>query len=149
MNREIEPNHLEQMELANGMLDAFIQRRDMYPKQLDDGSYVCIKKPLTLEHIAAHLQGKLTIGAYVLNPDSLARYVVFDGDDDAQLQSLIQLQNGLNVEGLPTYLEASRRGGHLWIFFEQPVSGILARQFGAGLIDRYHLPKDGILPQTG
>jgi len=39
-----------------------------------------------------------------------------------------------------SYLECSRRGGHLWLFFDKPVPGVDARSFGKGLIASHGLP---------
>lgn len=46
------------------------------------------------------------------------------------------------LRGEPSYKERSRRGGHLWFFFEQPVLGMDARKFGKGLIAAHKLPVD-------
>jgi hypothetical protein len=35
----------------------FIQRWDLYARQLDDGSYVCVHEPLNVSHLFAHLRG--------------------------------------------------------------------------------------------
>jgi hypothetical protein len=34
----------------------FIQRRDIFASQLDDGRYICIQAPLTKKHIDLHLE---------------------------------------------------------------------------------------------
>ena len=58
----------------------FVQRWDVYSKQLDDGSYVCIREPLNVDHLYAHLRGEITLGTYVLNQESKVRFVVLDND---------------------------------------------------------------------
>ncbi len=120
--------------LADILMRTFIQRRDLYARQLDDGRYCCVRKPLQEKHLIAHLRGEITLGTYVLDPDSLARFAVIDADDDIQLARLAGMRGGLAREGIPSYLEASRRGGHLWFFFGQPVSGETARCFGKSLL---------------
>ena len=40
---------------------------------------------------------------------------------------------------IPSYLEASRRGGHLWFFFADKVPGEKARGFGMALSKKYRL----------
>ena len=56
--------------LADSLGQTFIQRRDLYARQLDDGRYLCFRKPLTDNHLVAHLQGEITLGAYVLDQNS-------------------------------------------------------------------------------
>src|SRR5574341_1086752 len=67
----------------------FIQRWDVYPLQLDDGSYVCIHEPLTTSHILAHLRGEITLGTYLLNQDSQARFMVLDADTNEAFRQLV------------------------------------------------------------
>lgn len=64
---------------------------------------------------------------YVLGEDEQAKYTVIDADDDDSLGKLTKPQQSL---GMPSYLERSRRGGHLWFFFEEKVPGKVARNFG-------------------
>ena len=88
MKKEVEFTRAELEPLAGVLSKVFIQRRDLYARQLDDGRYVCIQRPLSPGHLVAHLKGDLTLGAYVLDPDSRARYIVFDADDETQLEKL-------------------------------------------------------------
>jgi hypothetical protein len=147
LNRELQPINVELGDLANGLLNTFIQRHDLYARQLDDGRYICIKRPLTQNHLISHLRGDITLGAYVLDQNNMARFIVFDGDDDTQLQSLIGLHTNLECEGFPSHLESSRRGGHLWIFLDQPISGKLARTFGTALKRKFSLPDMELFPK--
>jgi len=140
--KEVEISYSELPHLAEGIMNTFIQRRDLYARQMDDGRYVCIPKTLSLNHILAHLKGDITLGTYILDQSSHARFLVFDADDECQFQSLVVMASALAQPGAPSYLEASRRGGHLWLFFERPMPGKIAREFGSGLIKRFSL--DGI-----
>ena len=128
--------------LVDEFEQAFIQRWDVYPRQVDTGAYVCVKKPLTRRHIFSHLQGKITLGVYLLDQNSQARFIVIDGDDEGQFEAMAAMAASLQSRGVANYLERSRRGGHLWLFFEAPVSGAAARQFGRGLIASYGLPEE-------
>ncbi|MBT3669039.1 MAG: hypothetical protein HN547_02245, partial [Chloroflexi bacterium] len=74
--------------LASGLAETFIQRYDLYPKQLEDGSYISVKNPLTQNHILAHLRGDITIGLYLLDKESQARFIVIDADDEDQMDGL-------------------------------------------------------------
>lgn len=113
----------------------FVQRWDIYARQLNDGRYICVHEPLNVEHLCAHLRGEITLGAYCLDQKNKARFMVFDADDEEGLHQLIQLNSQLAQNGYPSYLESSRRGGHLWFFFEKPISGREARLFGRGILE--------------
>lgn len=139
MNKEIHFPQNELKSLAEGLTEIFIQRRDLYPQQMDDGSYLCIRKQLKTWHLTQHLQGELTLGTYVLDESSMAHFVVFDADDEGEMERLVAMTRILQVHNVPGYLESSRRGGHLWLFLSQPVSGKEARRFGEGLQIAYEL----------
>jgi len=120
----------------------FVQRWDIHARQLDDGRYICVHKPLNNNHLAAHLRGEITLGTYVLTAKSKARFIVMDADDDREFDDLLRLSRSIKVDEVPVHLELSRRGGHLWIFFERPVPGKDAREFGMGFMKAYRI--DGV-----
>ena len=104
------------------MDEVFIQRHDLYARQLDNGRYVCVREPLTQAHLEAHLRGDITLGTYLLDAESKGRFLVLDADDDPnwrRLQGVSKVLEGMDTE---SYLERSRRGGHLWLFFEKPLT---------------------------
>jgi hypothetical protein len=111
----------------------FVQRWDLHARQLDDGSYVCVHEPLNVGHLLDHLRGEITLGAYLLDQENRARFVVLDADDAQAWERLGQLARELADEDAPSYLEKSRRGGHLWLFLAEAVAGREVRAFGHGL----------------
>jgi hypothetical protein len=125
--------------LASGLAETFIQRYDLYPKQLEDGSYISVKNPLTQNHILAHLRGDITIGLYLLDKESQARFIVIDADDEDQMDGLFIIARSLEHHRIPSYLERSRRGGHLWFFFDEPMPAKDARLFGKGLLAAHNI----------
>jgi len=52
-----------------------------------------------------------------------------DADDGPQFERVVQLSCGLANEGVPSYLEESRSGGYLWLFFASPLPRKDARLF--------------------
>ncbi|NOH04968.1 MAG: hypothetical protein HND47_24840 [Chloroflexi bacterium] len=132
---------------ASMLAGTFIQRKDLFARQLEDGRYYCVRKPLLEKHLIAHLNGELTLGTYVLGEDNRARFAVIDADDDLQLARLANISMSLEKGGVPSYLEASRRGGHLWIFFHQPIPGQVARAFGKNLLASNGLDKIELFPK--
>jgi hypothetical protein len=98
------------------MARGFVQWWDLYARQLDDGSYVCVHEPLNVGHLLDHLRGEITLGAYVLDQEGRARFLVLDADAAQAWERLGYLARELADEDVPSYLERSRRGGQLWLF---------------------------------
>ena len=125
----------------------FVQRWDLYARQLDDGRYICVQDLLNVGHLYAHLRGEMTLGTYVLDQDSQAKFLVLDADDEPSWQCLGQLARSLAGEGVPSYLEQSRRGGHLWLFLAQAAPGLEVRNFGRGLLDAHQVEGVELFPK--
>jgi hypothetical protein len=71
--------------------------------------------------VRRHLAGEITIGVYAINPGTQrSKWVAIDADYKNALEDLLKLQYELRQDGVEPALEKSNRGGHLWIFFEQP-----------------------------
>ena len=84
--------------MACALKGRFVQRSDLHARQLGDGRYVCIRRPLSTRHLIDHLGGRNTLGAYVLDESSHARFLVLDADDDAGWQALRTLADDLQRE---------------------------------------------------
>lgn len=117
----------------------FINRWDMYHRQLPRGNYMAVYAPLQLTHLMEHVRGKLTLGAYLLDLENMVRYIVLDADNDEMWQKLSEVARQLVAEGIPCLKEESRRGGHLWFFLETPQPGAVGRSFGRGIVQQYEL----------
>lgn len=78
------------------------------------------------ETIRKHLEGKITIALYAINPATQrCKWVAIDADYKDAMEDLLKLQYHLGQDGVEAALEMSKRGGHLWILLAQPV---LARE---------------------
>ncbi len=147
MNPERQPKPEIAPELVRGYTATFIPRFDLYPIQRSDtGRYVSVKKPLNLTLVEAHLQGDLTLGAYALNGQSLAKWICLDADDKPQWDNLWRMAHRLHRQGVTSYLEPSRRGGHLWLFLS-PIPGEQARRFGLQLQAEHDLLDVELFPK--
>ena len=133
----------EIMNYAHGLSKTFIQRWDVYAEQREDGRYICIKESPTVNKMVEHLNGQVTLGAYLLDKENRARFVVIDADDGENFDKLVDVQNEI-----PSYLEDSRRGGHLWMFLEEQVPGEKAKLFGQGVLQRYGIEAESF-PKQG
>jgi hypothetical protein len=127
--------------------ERFLQRRDLYARQLDDGRYVAVYEPLEVRHLVAHLRGELTLGAYVLDAESNGRFLVLDADDEPDWRRLQALAGVLAEMGCPAYLERSRRGGHLWLFLADREPGRQIRLFGQGLLHHFGITDLELFPK--
>jgi CHC2 zinc finger len=107
----------------------FVHRWDQYAVQQRDGSYWRVTEPLSLPHLSAHLAGRWTLGTYLLDAASHCSFVVFDADEVDGLACLAELAEKLLREGIPTLLEASRRGGHLWVHLVEPAPAQVVRMW--------------------
>lgn len=116
--------------------DRFIGRQSDYALQLPTGRYRRVGFPLSLEVVEAHLTGECTIGTYLLDEQGMCFFAVFDADQENGLQLLADLRCKLAREGvpssresIPSYLEQSRRGGHLWVFLDTPAPAWAVRKW--------------------
>ncbi|MBX5458786.1 MAG: hypothetical protein IRZ31_17985 [Thermogemmatispora sp.] len=110
-------------------------RRTAYGVQRPDGRYRCVRAPLTPAVLAAHLAGRLTLGHYVLDEHGRCSYAVLDADQSDGFARLVTLHQALAAQGYPAVLEASRRGGHLWLWLDQPTPAAQVRAWLRSLVD--------------
>ena len=98
-SKEQLPHYEELVPLANALSTRFIQRQRFYARQLDDGAYMLVRRALEEKHLVAHLQGKMTLGAYVLDAQSRGRYMVLDADNELDWRRMQALASVLADEG--------------------------------------------------
>jgi hypothetical protein len=92
------------------------------PKTGKNGQPVSLSESI----IRQHLEGRITIGLYAMNPETQrCKWIAIDGDYADSLKHLCELQWHLQTLRVESALEMSRRGAHLWILAEQP---LLARE---------------------
>jgi CHC2 zinc finger len=98
----------------------FVHCPEHYAVQQRDGSYWRVAEELSFPLLAGHLLGRWTLGTYLLDRQSCCACAVFDADRADGLECLGELAEELLRQGVPTVLEASRRGGHLWVHLVEP-----------------------------
>ena len=113
------------MRITRRMLRAFMHRclgrHNSYALQQSNGRYRRVAQPITDEVVFAHVQGVHTLGTYLITEDGMCRFAVFDSDHSTGLADLALVQSWLLADGIPSSLELSRRGAHLWVFFASPL----------------------------
>jgi len=99
---------------------------------------------LSLQTIREHLNGRLTMGIYALNPKTQrSKWVAIDADYENALDDLLKLQWELRQDGVEAALEKSRRGAHLWIFAANPLLARHCRVYIYNVARRLRVPGKG------
>ncbi|MBD1544844.1 TOTE conflict system archaeo-eukaryotic primase domain-containing protein [Roseibium aggregatum] len=86
--------------------------------------------------IEKHLRGDFVAGVYPLLQDETCWFLAVDLDKDRWADDARALLDTCHAKGIVAALERSRsgNGGHIWIFFSEPVPARIARQLGTALI---------------
>jgi superfamily II DNA or RNA helicase len=94
--------------------------------------------PLTDQVIRDHLTGKLTAGVYPLLTDETCWFLAADFDKTTWQDDARALLQTCTEWKIPAAIERSRsgRGGHVWIFFDAPLSAGFVRKLGAAILTR-------------
>jgi superfamily II DNA or RNA helicase len=121
--------------------------------------------PLDAEIAYQHLTGRIVAGIYPLLPDDTCWFLAVDFDKSTWFRDANRFRTRCEAENLPCYVERSRsgNGGHVWIFFSEPVPARDARELGTlvlshsaveeypiafGSFDRL-FPNQDVLPKGG
>lgn len=111
-------------ELLAAFAARVVQRARPYAVQVADGTYRWRHEEVTLGLLLAHLRGEETLA--LSSSDTLGQtcWLCLDVDDAAPdaLAHLLAARRALGALGLPGLVEASRRGGHLWLFLDEPLA---------------------------
>ncbi|MBN1932986.1 MAG: hypothetical protein JW786_15390 [Desulfobacterales bacterium] len=88
------------------------------------------------EVIEAHLRGSIVAGIYPMLPDETCYFLAVDFDEEDWQKDISIVRNVCSEFNLPVAVERSRsgNGGHIWFFFENPISAAVARKFGTALV---------------
>lgn len=91
---------------------------------------------ITDEVIDGHLRGRQTIGVYPMLADGACWFLAADFDKQTWQRDAEAFLTTCRLKQIPAAFERSRsgNGGHVWIFFAEPVSVALARSLGAHLL---------------
>ena len=99
---------------------------------------------LTDETIRQHLEGRITVGLYAVNPSTQrCKWVAIDADYKNSMEDLLKLQYHLSQDRVEPALEMSKRGGHLWIFLTSPLLAKECRIYIHDLASRLGVPVKG------
>jgi len=92
--------------------------------------------PVTNKVIYDHLAGKHTVGVYPLLQDDTCWFLSADFDKSTWQEDVAEYLETCRKLGVPAVLERSRsgNGGHVWIFFSEPVAASIARKVGCYIL---------------
>jgi hypothetical protein len=107
----------------------FVNRPQPYAVQQPDGTYRWIHAPCELEDLAAHLEGEWTLALSSTDRRARCKWLCLDVDavGEAIMPQLLALRAALAARGVPDFVEASRRGGHLWFLLDRALPAHIAR----------------------
>lgn len=110
------------------------------PKGRKDGEPMSLTDAI----IRQHLEGRITIGLYAINPATQrCRWIAVDGDYKDSIKHLCELQWELQRQEIESALEMSRRGAHLWVLAEQPLLARDCRLLMAHVAEKLGIPVKG------
>ena len=91
---------------------------------------------VTDEVMGEHLRGRRTVGVYPMLADGACWFLAADFDRESWRADAGAFLAACRSKGVPGVLERSRsgNGGHVWIFFAEPVPAALARRLGSHLL---------------
>jgi len=94
--------------------------------------------PLTDHQIFNHLNGEQLIGIYPLMMDNTSWFIAADFDKEKWAADCLTFIDVCKEREIPACLERSRsgKGGHVWIFFDQPCPAIISRKVIAALLEQ-------------
>ncbi|MCI0694400.1 DEAD/DEAH box helicase [candidate division KSB1 bacterium] len=96
----------------------------------------CKYVSLSHEVLRAHLEGQHIIGVYPLRKDETCYFLAVDLDKANWQEDAAAFLEVCKLMNVPAALERSRsgNGGHVWIFFSEPVPAYLTRNMGSYLL---------------
>lgn len=113
--------------------------------------------PVTDQVMRNHLQGfdpqermgrNFTIGVYPMLPDETCWFLAADFDKATWQEDARAFLETCSMHNVPAALERSRsgNGGHIWMFFVEPIPAALTRQTGTFLLSQTmeHRPEIGL-----
>jgi len=92
---------------------------------------------LTDAQIEKHLKGDQLVGIYPLLTDNSSWFIAADFDEEKWEEECQAFVRACKEKGITAYLERSRsgKGGHVWIFFEQPYPVLRSRKIFISILE--------------
>jgi len=93
---------------------------------------------LTDDHLIKHLKGEQVVGLYPLLHDNTSWFIAADFDEADWIEECRTFIKICEEHDIQAYLERSRsgKGGHVWIFFEEPYEAFRSRKIMMALLQK-------------
>ena len=93
---------------------------------------------LTDDHLIKHLKGEQVVGLYPLLQDNTSWFIAADFDEADWIEECSKFIKICEEYDIPAYLERSRsgKGGHVWVFFEEPYEAFRSRKIMTALLQK-------------
>jgi superfamily II DNA or RNA helicase len=159
-----------QPDCANEWMQGVCDKPKIKCTQCKNRKLIPVSDEIIKSHLRGHNYGEssgrdFTVGVYPMLPDETCWFLAVDFDKSTWRADAIAYWESCKSYGIPANLERSRsgNGGHIWIFFSEPISARLARRLGSFLLtktiekrpeiglesyDRF-FPNQDTLPQGG
>lgn len=92
---------------------------------------------LIQQHFTGTGRNALVMGVYPLLEDETCRFLAIDFDKGNWQEEILAAKTIYTEYGIQSYIERSRsgNGGHLWIFFSEPIEAYIARKLGIKVLE--------------
>ena len=89
------------------------------------------------QHFTGAGKNSLVMGVYPLLEDETCRFLAIDFDKKNWQEEILIAKSIYEEYGIKSYIERSRsgNGGHLWIFFSEPIEARLVRKLGTKVLE--------------
>lgn len=89
------------------------------------------------QHFTGVGRNALVMGVYPLLEDETCRFLAIDFDKGNWKDEILAAKSVYAEYGIQSYIERSRsgNGGHLWIFFNEPIEAYIARKLGIKVLE--------------
>ena len=106
----------------------------------------CVRTPIHIEAFKRHLYGEELIGIYPLTDESTVRWGCSDIDVD-DYDSAYNLSIAFKVKGVPSFIEKTRRGYHIWVFADDWVPAPIMRRAFLAAHEAVQVPAKEVNPK--
>jgi len=142
---------------AEQIYNLFVHRKDVFARQYKGGFYIPVRRPITVADIEKHLRGEATYGLYCLDLDNTIKWACIDLDADIKGENkeaeLRRMEKDSKViyelfHDFPRMREFSgRKGYHIWIFFNPPVTAEFGRTLVRARLNSIQALKHEVYPK--
>ena len=96
-----------------------------------------ITNAMIQQHFTGIGRNSLVMGIYPLLEDETCRFLAIDFDKGNWQEEILSAKSVYAEYGIQSYIERSRsgNGGHLWIFFSEPIEAYIARKLGIKVLE--------------